>query len=134
MRRGEVWWVEFDEPRPVVVLGGDETSGFQVMQVVPPSDVDISGLGLEVSIGPIEGLPYQGVVRLAFPNPDFLFCTWLTTLTAESLVGRAAVLPPAKLAEIDAALRLAEQPTEPDPGATTRLSAIRDALRRGELR
>lgn len=133
MRRGDVWWVKFDELRPVVLLAGDEASGFQAMPIVPPAGIDISGFGLEVPIGDIEGLPYQGVLRLAFSNPDFLFCTWLTTVTAESLVERAAVLPPAKLDEIDEALRLAAQPRESTPDATARLSAIRDALRRGEL-
>ena len=133
MRRGEVWWVKFDELRPVVVLGGDEASGFRVIQVVPPSGMDISGLGVEVPIGAAEGLAYEGVLRLGFPNPDFLFCTWLTTVTAESLIERVSVLPPGKLDEIDKALRLCGQPREPAPDATARLSAIRDALRRGEL-
>ena len=45
MRRGEIWWVEFDERRPVVLLSEDEPSGFRAMQVVAPADTDISGLG-----------------------------------------------------------------------------------------
>lgn len=134
MRRGEVWWVEFDELRPVVLVGGDETSGFQAIQVVPPSGVDISGLGVEVPIGAIDGLAYEGVLRLGFPNPDFLFCTWLTSVTAASLVRRASVLAPATLEEIDEALRLCSLPQQPAPDATARLSRIRDALRRGELK
>jgi mRNA interferase MazF len=128
-----VWWAEFDERRPVVLLAGDEQSGFQAMQVVPPAGMDISGLGVEVPVGAIKGLPYQGVVRLAFPNPDFVFCTWLTTVTAESLIERAGVLPPAKLDEIEEALRLSSQPRESTPEASVRLNDIRDALRRGEL-
>ena len=71
MRRGEVWWVKFDELRPAVLVGGDETSGFQAIQVVPPSGMDISGLGIEVPIGAIDGLAYEGVLRLGLPNPDF---------------------------------------------------------------
>ncbi|MET8877891.1 hypothetical protein [Nocardia sp. NPDC004604] len=51
MRRGEVWWAEFDERRPVVLLDGDESSGFQALQIVPPAGIDISGLGIEVQIG-----------------------------------------------------------------------------------
>jgi mRNA interferase MazF len=130
MRRGEVWWVEFDELRPVVVLSGDEASGFQVIQVVPPADTDISGLGVEVAIGPIDDLAYEGVLRLVFPHPDFLFCTWLTSVTAQSLVKRAGVLSPEKLEEIDAALRLCSQSREPTADATARLNEIRDTLRR----
>jgi len=133
MRRGEVWWVRFDELRPVVLLSGDETSGFQAMQIVPPSGVDISGLGIEVPIGAIEGLPHEGVLRLGFPNPDFLFCTWLTTLASDSLVERVGVLPPEKLSEIDEALLLVGREREWTPTATARLSEIRDALRRGEF-
>lgn len=59
MHRGEVWWAKFDEPRPVVLLSGDEPSGFRAMQVVAPADTDISGLGAEVAVGIQEGLPFE---------------------------------------------------------------------------
>jgi mRNA interferase MazF len=130
MRRGEVWWVEFDELRPVVLVGDEEASGFQAIQVVPPAGMDISGLGIEVPIGAIDGLAYEGVLRLVFPNPDFRFCTWLTSVTADCLVKRAGTLPPGKLDEIDEALRLCSLPRAPAPDATARLSEIRDELRR----
>ena len=132
-RRGEVWWVEFDELRPVVLIGGDEAAGFQAIQVVPPANMDISGLGVEVPIGAIDGVTFEGVLRLAFPNPDFLFCTWLTSVTAEDLVERVGMLPPDKLDEIVEAVRLCSQPREPTTDATARISEIRDALRRGEM-
>lgn len=48
MRRGEIWWVEFGERRPVVLLSAEEPSGFLAMQVVAPADTDISGLGMPV--------------------------------------------------------------------------------------
>ena len=134
MRRGEVWWVQFEERRPVVLLSGDAASGFQALQIVPPSGADLDGLGIEVPIGPAEGLPHAGVVRLAFPHPDFLFCTWLTTLDASSLEERACVLPAGKLDEIDEAVRRAGRPQEPTAAATARLNEIRDALRRGSFR
>ena len=130
MLRGEVWWAEFDEPRPVVVLGGDEASGFRAIQVVAAAGMDISGLGVEVPLGDIDGLDYEGVVRLAFPHPDFLFCTWLTTVTAESLTERAGVLPPGKLEAIEEAIRMCSLPRQPAPEVTSRLHEIRDALRR----
>ena len=66
MRRGEVWWAEFDERRPVVLLSGEDPSGFQAMQVVAPADTDISGWGIEVAVGVQEGLPFDGVLRFAF--------------------------------------------------------------------
>ncbi|MER6194381.1 type II toxin-antitoxin system PemK/MazF family toxin [Streptomyces cyaneofuscatus] len=132
MRHGEVWWVQFDERRLVVVLSGDETSGFRVMQVVAPAGVDISGLGIEVTVGAGEGLPFEGVLRLAFPRPGLTPCTWLTTVSRDDLMERAAVLSSAKLSEIDDALRLAEQPQERTPATTAKLSEMRDALRLGE--
>ncbi len=79
MRRGEVWWVEFDERRPVVLLSEDEPSGSRAMQVVAPAGTDISGLGIEVAVGVQEGLPFDGVLRFVFPQPGFTPCTWLTT-------------------------------------------------------
>jgi len=133
MRRGEVWWVQFDEPRPVVLLSGDEASGFEAMQIVAPSGVDLTGIGIEVSVGAIEGLAFEGVVRLAFPQPGYFFCTWQTTLAAEWLIERAGVLSSATLGEIDEALRLSERQGPSTPAATSRLGEIRDALRRGEF-
>ncbi|MGA4954208.1 type II toxin-antitoxin system PemK/MazF family toxin [Streptomyces lavendulocolor] len=133
MQRGEVWWVQFDERRLVVLLSGDDASGFQVIQVVAPAGLDINGLGIEVTVGAGEGLPLEGVLRLAFPRPGFTPCTWLTTVSRDDLMERAAVLPSRKLSEIDDALRLAEHAQERTPETTAKLSEMRDALRRGEL-
>jgi mRNA interferase MazF len=133
VQRGEVWWVQFDERRLVVLLSGDDASGFQAMQVVAPAGLDISGLGIEVTVGAGEGLPLEGVLRLAFPSPGFTPCTWLTTVSRDDLMERAAVLSSGKLSEIDDALRLAEQAQERTPATTAKLSEMRDALRRGEL-
>ena len=117
MRRGEVWWVEFDERRPVVLLSEEGPSGFRAMQVVAPADTDISGWGIEVAVGVQEGLPFEGVLRLAFPHPGFTPCTWLTTLSRDDLTERAGALSPAKLSEIDDALRAAGQGMERAPAA-----------------
>jgi mRNA interferase MazF len=129
VQRGEVWWVEFDERRLVLLLSGDDPSGIRVMQVVAPAGVDISGLGIEVAVGPVEGLPFEGVLRFAFPRPGFTPCTWLTTVSREDLIERAGALPSSKLSEIEDALRLAGQERERTPATTARLSEIRDALR-----
>lgn len=106
MQRGEVWWVEFDERRPVVLLSGDDASGIQVMQVVAPAGADITGLGVEVPVGSVDGLSFEGVLRFALPRPGFTPCTWLTTVYQDDLVERAGVLSAAKLSEIEDALRL----------------------------
>ncbi|MGH3353744.1 MAG: type II toxin-antitoxin system PemK/MazF family toxin [Nocardioides sp.] len=106
MKRGEVWWVEFDERRPVVLLSGDDTSGIQAVQIVAPAGVDLTGLGVEVAVGAMDGLPFEGVVRFAFPRPGSTPCTWLTTVSRDDLIERAGTLSAAKLSEIEAALRL----------------------------
>jgi mRNA interferase MazF len=130
MQRGEVWWAEFDERRPVVLLSEDESSGFVAMQVVAPADTDISDWGVEVAVGVLEGLPFEGVLRFGFPWPGFTPCTWLTTLRREDLIERAGVLSAAKLSEIDDALGAAGRRTEWTPAAAARLSEIKESLRR----
>jgi mRNA interferase MazF len=130
MRRGEVWWAEFDERRPVVLLSGEDPSGFRAMQVVAPADTDISGLGIEVAVGAKEGLPFDGVLRFVFPLPGFTPCTWLTTLNREDLIERAGAVSAAKLSEIDDALRASEQTAQWTPAAVARLSEIKDSVRR----
>src|ERR1700741_606209 len=119
MRRGEVWWTEFDQRRPVVLLSEEEPSGFRAMQVVAPADTDISGLGIEVAVGVGEGLPFDGVLRFGFRWPGFTPCTWLTTLNRDDLIERAGTASAAKLSEIDDALRASEQRPEwtPDEAA-----------------
>ena len=130
MRRGEVWWAEFDERRPVVLLSEDEPSGSRAMQVVAPAGTDISGWGIEVAVGVPEGLPFDGVLRFAFPHPGFTPCTWLTTLSRDDLIEQAGAVSAAKLSEIDDALRTSEQRTEWTPAAVARFSEIKDSLRR----
>jgi mRNA interferase MazF len=130
MQRGEVWWVEFDERRPVVLLSEEEPSGFLAMQVVAPADTDISGLGIEVAVGVPEGLPFKGVLRFAIPRPGFTPCTWLTTLSRDDLIERAGALSTAKLSKVDNALRAIERRTEWTPDAAARFSEIKASLRR----
>jgi mRNA interferase MazF len=106
MRRGEVWWADFNERQAVVLLSGEETSGFSAMQVVAPAGTDLSGVAVEVAVGAPEGLPFEGALRVALPRPGFIPCTWQVTLAREDLTEQAGVLPSAKLSEIEEALRL----------------------------
>jgi mRNA interferase MazF len=119
MQKGEVWWAEFDERRLVVLLSEEEPSGFQAMQVVAPSDTDISGLGIEVAVGVLEGLPFDGVLRFGFSWPGFTPCTWLTTLRRDDLIERAGAVSTAKLSEIGDALCAARRngPRQRRPGS-----------------
>jgi mRNA interferase MazF len=107
MQRGEVWWVDFDERRPVLLLSEEEPSGFQAIQVVAPAQTDITGVASEVAVGNVGGLPFEGVVRVALPRPDFVPCTWLMTLSRSDLLEPAGAVPLAKLEEITDLLHLA---------------------------
>lgn len=102
-RRGDVWSVEFDERRRVVVLSTDG-SGFASIQLVDPAGHDISGLAIEVGVGIEEGLPFEEVVRFAIPRPGTTPCTWLVDLGREDLIERVGVLSMAKMEEIDVAV------------------------------
>jgi len=129
MRRGEVWWVEFDERRPVVLLSGDAGSGYEVVQVVAAADVSFEDLGIEVAVGAAAGLPFEGVTRFAFPRPGWTPCTWLTTLSEDDLIDRAGTLPEAKVAEIEEAIRLCSRARAWTPDTAAQFNQIRDALR-----
>jgi mRNA interferase MazF len=133
MQSGEVWWVQFDQRRPVVLLSGDEASGFEAVQVVAPADVSIDGLGVEVAVGAAEGLPFEGVLRFAFSRPGFTPCTWLTTLSGDDLIEQAGALPAAKVAEIEDAIRSSEQLRQWTPATAAQFNEIRNALRAGRL-
>ena len=113
-----------------MLLSGEDPSGFRAMQVVAPADYDISGWGIEVAVGVQEGLPFDGVLRFAFPHPGFIPCTSLTTLSRDDLTEQAGAVSAAKLSEIDDALRTSEQRTEWTPAAVARFSEMRDSFRR----
>jgi mRNA interferase MazF len=135
VERGEVWWAFVGERCPVVLLSGDgpeiravrivaaataeEKRGFVVLsgeqaadsqvmrQASDSAGAHVGGVGIEVEFGTAEGLPHRGVVRVAVPRDGRIFCTWLLTLTRDSLVERAGALSCAKLGELTHALRLA---------------------------
>ncbi|MBA0052963.1 type II toxin-antitoxin system PemK/MazF family toxin [Streptomyces sp. AJS327] len=106
MQRGEVWWADFDERRPVVLLSEVEASEFRAMQVVAPAGTELSGVAAELAVGASEGLPLEGVLRVALPRPGLIPCTWLVTLTRKDLIERAGALSSTKLGELQDLLRL----------------------------
>ncbi|MFF0163695.1 type II toxin-antitoxin system PemK/MazF family toxin [Streptomyces sp. NPDC005263] len=110
------------------MLSVDDASGISAMQVIAPAGVDISGLGVEVRVGAMEGLPFEGVLRFGFAHPGHTPCTWLTTVSRDDLIKRAGVLSSPKLSEIEDALHLVGQPKEWTPATTAKLSEMRDAL------
>jgi mRNA interferase MazF len=137
VKRGEVWWALIGERCPVVLLTNDGNSEVRAVQIVAPATAEqkrgftiLSGeqaadpdvrqqviastgagmraVGVEVEIGTQEGLPDPGVVRVALPQKGHIFCTWLVTLTRESLIERAGALSSTKLDQLAAALHLAQ--------------------------
>jgi mRNA interferase MazF len=143
VQRGEVWWARFDEQHPVVLLsdpldcGTHDESSMRAVQIVAAAGVNVGALGLEVTVGTLADLPFDAVVRVAFPRPGFVPCTWVTELGADDLVECIGTLPPAKLAEVDEALALADcivsaEDAEHVDAALT-LAAIRQSLRQGTM-
>lgn len=112
LQRGEVWWADFGERRPVVVLSEILDAQFRCVQIVEPVDIDLTGVGLEVPLGAADGLSVEGVVRVAFARPGLVPCTWLATVTEEDVLERVGTLSDAKLEQIETALRLADTPSE----------------------
>ncbi len=136
---GDVWLADVNGVEPVVLLGGaaeiravavvpaateEQKSGFVF---VDPDDPAAAGphavmTGIEVPIGADEGLDPPGVVRLALPYRDHIFCTWELTLAPEHLVERLGTLAGAKLARLDRALRLSAGDPQPEGTAASRTS------------
>ncbi len=101
-----------DEKRGFVVLSGEDAADPGVTRRVLESagtgtGTGTGGVGVEVEVGTREGLPRDGVVRVALPRDGHTFCTWLVTLTRENLVERVGALSDTKLDQLANALRLA---------------------------
>lgn len=54
-----------------------------------------------------EGLPREGVLRVALPRPRRINCNWLVTLTKAHVLERAGARSSAKLDQLEVALRRA---------------------------
>ena len=120
MQRGEVWWARFEEQHPVVLLsssldcGTHDEIGVRAVQIVAAAGIDVSSEEILDRVG-----------------------TWVTTLGADDLVECIGALSPAKLAEIDEALALADRTVsaadaEHDEAVST-LVTIRQSLRQGTM-
>jgi mRNA interferase MazF len=103
--RGDIWSVELDKRRLVVLLSAREGTEFQAIQLVPSAGTDLTGFGVEISVGIEEGLRVEEVVRFAYPRAGNTPCTWLTSVGREDLVERIGALTEAKMMEIDRGLR-----------------------------
>src|SRR5262245_56010339 len=104
VKRGELWWAFVGERCPVVLLStedgpdiramrivaaatAEEKRGFivlsgeealdpaRIQQTIASIGADVRGIGVEVEIGTDEGLPRDGVVRVAIASDGRIFCT-----------------------------------------------------------
>jgi mRNA interferase MazF len=108
VKRGEVWWAHVDERCQVVILSQDGADKVRAMIIIAPANTNIDGRAVEVSVGAGDGLPREGVLRVALPCAGRINCNWLVTLPQTALLERAGILSPAKLRQLDDALRLGE--------------------------
>lgn len=100
MRRGEVWWADLPPPmgqRFVVLVSRDRAYAVRDFVMVAPVTTRARRIAAEVPLGPEDGLSRASVANLDS----------LVTVRRASLRRRLAMLSPAKLAAVDAALRYA---------------------------
>ena len=97
MKRGEIWWAEVDEPRPVCLLSRREAYDVRALVIVAPVSTTIRGYAVELRVGKREGLARTSVIN----------CDWLVTLPKARLARRLGTLSPEKLERLDEALRFA---------------------------
>jgi mRNA interferase MazF len=98
MKRGEIWWAELPDPagrRPVVLLSGDEAYQIRDLVTIAPVTTRVRHLPVEVPLAVGDGLPRSCVANL----------DTVTTIPKKSLSSRVCILSPAKMREIDEALR-----------------------------
>jgi mRNA interferase MazF len=108
MRRGDVWWADLPKPigrRPVVLVSRNDAYQIRARVIVVPVTARVRGIRAEVSLGRAEGLP-----RACVANADTV-----TTIAKDTLVKRAGSLAPARLAQLDEALRFALQLDSEEP-------------------
>jgi len=100
VRRGELWWARLPRPtgnRPVILLSREEAYSVRTRVTVVPLTTHVRGIPSEVRLGPSDGLPRAGAA-----NADEI-----VTIPASLLDRRIALLKPAKMAEIEEAVRFA---------------------------
>jgi mRNA interferase MazF len=100
MRRGDVWWAELAAPagpRPVVIVSRSEACVVRSAVTVAPVTSRIRELPVEVPLGADDGLPKAYVVN----------CDSLATVPKARLSRRIAVLHPAKIVDLNRALKFA---------------------------
>lgn len=63
-RRGEVWLVELDKTRPVIVLTRDPMGRLLNALLVAPVTSTVRGVSTEVPVGPADGVRVESVANM----------------------------------------------------------------------
>ena len=100
MKRGEVWWADLPAPagrRPVVLLSRDASYAVRTSITIAPVTRTVRGIPVEVPLGREDGLRAGSVVSL----DD------ITTIPKALVSRRVSALSPARMTEIEVAIRFA---------------------------
>lgn len=100
MRRGEVWWAHLPTPvgrRPVLLLSRDAAYRVRTAVTVAPVTRTIRHIPTEVPLQRADGVPTRSVVNL----DD------IATVPKSLLKDRLTILSPARMREVEAAIRFA---------------------------
>lgn len=109
VRRGEVWWADFGEPR------GSEPGGFHPVVVVQADDLNESGIRTAIVAQMTSNLRRAGLPgnvlckakESGLPRDSVVVVAHLATLDQSGFREQVGSLPPRLLRELDNGLRLA---------------------------
>lgn len=99
MHRGEVWWADAGPGRirPVVLVSRETAYDARQLLLIAPVTTRIRGIPAEVALHRAEGLD----------RPSVANCDVITPVSKRMLLRRAGALLPAKVKELDDALKFA---------------------------
>jgi mRNA interferase MazF len=100
VKRGEIWWANLPAlagRRPVVLVSRNEAYRIRALVTIAPVTTRVRGIPVEVQLGPREGLS----------RPCAVNCDSLATIPRNWLQSRLVALNPAKVQEINKAIKFA---------------------------
>ncbi len=99
MHRGEVWWADAGpgRVRPVVLVSRESAYETRQLLLIAPVTTRIRGIPAELRLHGDEGLDRSSVAN----------CDVIAPISKRMLLRRAGALVPARVAELDAALKFA---------------------------
>jgi mRNA interferase MazF len=95
------------ERRGFLIMAGDQAVDADGRRRIVAEARPVQAVMIEVWFCRSEGLAEEGVVRVALPQDETIFCTWGMSLSEEFLIERIGACSPEKLHELDVAMELA---------------------------